>query len=138
MQSSSLQNVDGNSLQNSEFRPRVGRLFDARPLRNRARGIARGGGQMLGFLKFLAGKTGRVVQGVIGGLLIMLALYWMDTTQGAVVGILGLGLLACGVFDVCAFAPFVGMPFLGQDLRKELHKRQLRPAARSSGMRLHR
>jgi hypothetical protein len=93
---------------------------------------------MLGFLKFLTGKRGRVVQAVIGSLSIMLALYWMDTTQGAVVGILGLVLLACGVFDVCAFAPFVDMPFLGPNLRKEIHKRQLNPAARSSGMRLHR
>lgn len=94
--------------------------------------------QMLGFLKFLAGKLGRIVQGVVGSLLIMLALYWMDTTQGAVVGILGLVLLACGVFDVCGFAPLVGMPFMGQSLRKEILKRQLRPQARSSGIRMHR
>lgn len=93
---------------------------------------------MLGFLKFLAGKLGRVLQGVGGSLLIMLALYWMDTTQGALVGILGLILLGCGVFDVCAFAPFVGMPITGQSLRKEILKRQLRPQTRSSGIRLHR
>lgn len=93
---------------------------------------------MLGFLKFLAGKLGRVLQGVAGSLLIMLALYWMDTTQGALVGVLGLILLACGVFDVCAFAPFVGMPITGQSLRKEILKRQLRPQTRSSGIRLDR
>jgi hypothetical protein len=93
---------------------------------------------MLGFLKFLAGKLGRVLQGVAGSLLIMLALYWIDTTQGALVGILGLILLGCGVFDVCAFAPFVGMPIIGQSLRKEILKRQLRPQTRSPGIRLHR
>jgi hypothetical protein len=93
---------------------------------------------MLGFLKFLIGTSGRILQGVVGSLFIMLALYWMDTTQGAVVGLLGLVLLACGVFDVCAFAPFVGMPVVGQSLRKEILRRQLRPAARSSGVRLHR
>ncbi len=93
---------------------------------------------MLGFFKFLASKSGRAVQGVVGSLLIMLALYWVNTTPGAVVGILGLILLACGVFDVCAFAPLWGMPFGGPSLRKEILRRQLRPQTRSSGLKLHR
>ncbi len=93
---------------------------------------------MLGFWKFLAGGLGRVTQGVLGSLLIMLALYWVDTTQGAIVGILGLILLACGVFDVSAFAPLWGLPFVGSNLRKEILRRQLRPHARSSGNRLYR
>jgi hypothetical protein len=93
---------------------------------------------MLRVFKFLAGMTGRVVQGVVGSLLITLALYWMNTTHGAVVGLLGLTLLACCVFDVSAFAPLWGLPFLGAQLRKEILRRQLRPQTRSSGNRLYR
>ena len=92
---------------------------------------------MVGFFKFLGGTAGRITQGILGSLLIMLALYWMDTAQGAVVGILGLVLLACGVFDVCAWAPFFGFPFSGHNLRKEVLKRQLKPHTRSSGNRLY-
>lgn len=93
---------------------------------------------MLGFWKFLAGSWGRIAQGILGAVLIMLALYWVDTTQGAIVGILGLILLACGVFDVSAFAPLFGLPFTGSTLRKEILRRQLRPHTRSSGNRLYR
>ncbi len=93
---------------------------------------------MIGLFKFLAGTYGRIVQGIFGSLLIMLAMYWVDTTQGAIVGILGLVLLACGVFDVSAFAPLCGLPFMGNNLRKELLRRQLRPQARSSGNHLYR
>ncbi len=88
---------------------------------------------MLSSFKFLAGNLGRVAQGIAGSLLIMLALYWMNTTQGAIVGILGLVFLACGVFDVCAWAPLFGLPFSGPSLRKEILRRQLRPHVHSSG-----
>lgn len=90
---------------------------------------------MIGLFRFLAATAGRVTQAVLGSLLIMLALYWIDTTHGAVVGLLGLTLLACGVFDVSAFAPIFGLPFFGLELRKELLRRQLRPQARSSSNR---
>ena len=93
---------------------------------------------MIGFFKFLAGMRGRVAQGILGGLLIMLALYWIDTLHGAAVGTAGLMFLACGVFDVSAIAPLFGLPFEGPSLRKELLKRQLRPHARSSGNHLYR
>lgn len=93
---------------------------------------------MIGLFKFLGGSSGRVVQGIAGSLLILLALSWMDTTQGAIVGVIGLTLLACGVFDVCVFGPLFGYPFTGHSLRKEVLRRQLRPHARSSGNRLYR
>jgi hypothetical protein len=93
---------------------------------------------MIGFFKFLAGTMGRLAQGVLGSLLIILALYWIDTTQGAVVGLAGLIFLACGVFDVSAIAPLFGLPVSGPRLRKELLRRQLRPQARSSSNRMYR
>jgi hypothetical protein len=92
---------------------------------------------MLGVFRFLAGNYGRLAQGIIGSLFILLAMFWVDTTQGAIVGILGLVLLANSVFDVSAFAPLCGLPFGGKNLRKELLRRQLRPQTRSSGNHLY-
>ena len=93
---------------------------------------------MIAMFKFLAGNYGRIAQGIVGSLLVMLAMYWVDTTQGALVGILGLILLANGVFDVSAFGPLCGLPFGGKSLRKELLRRQLRPQTRSSSNHLYR
>lgn len=93
---------------------------------------------MVGLFKFFGGTIGRIAEGISGSLLIMLALYWMNTTQGAIVGIAGLILLACGVFDFCAWAPLFGYPLNGPKLRKEVLRRQLRPHTRSSSDRLYR
>ncbi len=93
---------------------------------------------MLSLFKFFGGTTGRIVEGIAGSLLIMLALFWVNTTQGAIVGVAGLTLLACGVFDFCAWAPLFGFPLNGPNLRKEVLRRQLRPHARSSSDRLYR
>ncbi len=93
---------------------------------------------MNNLFKFLAAPAGRWTQGIVGCLAIMLALYWIDTTHGAVVGILGLLLLADAVFDVCVAAPFCRLPFQGLGLRKEILRRQLRPQPRSSNRLFHR
>ncbi len=90
---------------------------------------------MISIFKFVAAPAGRLVQGVLGSALITLSLFWIDTGHGAIVGILGLILLADCVFDVCALALPFGLPFQGLALRKELLRRQLRPN-RSSGNRL--
>ncbi len=82
--------------------------------------------------KFLAAPAGRMAQGLVGAGCILLALYWIDTAQGAIVGILGLLLLADAVFDVCVAGPLCGLPFQGLSLRKEILRRQLRPQARSN------
>lgn len=89
---------------------------------------------MIGSFKFLASPVGRLAQGILGTGLILLAMFWVNTTQGAIVGILGLLLLANGVFDICCPAPLFGLPFVGINLRKELLRRQLRPQAHSKKM----
>ncbi len=87
---------------------------------------------MIGSFKFLASPVGRLLQGILGSGLILLAMMWVDTGQGAIVGILGLLLLANGVFDICCPAPLFGLPFVGISLRKELLRRQLRPQAHTN------
>jgi hypothetical protein len=87
---------------------------------------------MNNLFKFLAAPAGRWVQGIAGSACVMLALFWMDTTHGAIVGMLGLVLLADAVFDICLAAPLCGMPFQGLYLRKEILRRQLRPQSRTS------
>ncbi len=91
---------------------------------------------MNNFFKFLAAPAGRWMQGIAGGACVTLALYWMNTTHGAIVGILGLALLADAVFDICMAAPLCGLPFQGLNLRKEILRRQLRPQSRTSNNRL--
>ncbi len=93
---------------------------------------------MNNIFKFLAGPAGRLTQGIAGTACIMLALYWIDTTQGAIVGIFGLLLLADAIFDVCVVGPLCGLPFQGLALRKEILRRQLRPQARTSNRLFHR
>ncbi len=89
---------------------------------------------MIGSFKFLASPVGRLIQGILGSSLILLAMFWVNTTQGAIVGILGLILLANGVFDICCPAFLFGLPVVGISLRKELLRRQLRPQAHSNRM----
>ncbi len=88
--------------------------------------------------KFLSAPAGRLAQGIVGSAFVMLAMYWVDTTQGAIVGILGLVLLADAVFDVCVAGPLCGLPFQGLCLRKEILRRQLRPQTRTSKSLFHR
>ncbi len=87
---------------------------------------------MIGSFKFLSSPVGRLVQGSAGSGLILIAMFLENTTPGAVVGLLGLILLANGVFDICCPAPLFGLPFVGISLRKELLRRQLRPQAHSN------
>ncbi len=93
---------------------------------------------MKNIFKFLAAPAGRLAQGAAGTACIVLALYWMNTTHGAIVGILGLLFLADAVFDVCVAGPLFGLPFQGLALRKEILRRQLRPQTRTSNRLFHR
>ncbi len=89
---------------------------------------------MITSFKFLASPIGRLLQSALGSGLILLAMFWVNTTQGAIVGLAGLILLANGVFDICCAAPLFGLPLVGLNLRKELLRRQLRPQAHSNRM----
>jgi hypothetical protein len=75
---------------------------------------------MQGLFRFLAGSTGRLVRAVAGVVLIVLGLFAIMGLGGYIVALVGLVPLAAGVFDVCVFAPLVGLPFKGPQLRTKL------------------
>ena len=67
----------------------------------------------MGFSKFMASTTGRVVRIVAGLGLIA----WGLLGGGLVPAIIGVVPLAAGIFDWCVFAPLFGAPFKGCDIR---------------------
>jgi hypothetical protein len=75
------------------------------------------GGKMDGLFRFLAGTAGRVTRVIAGLVLIVIGLALIHGIAGWVVAIVGLIPLAAGLFDVCVFAPLLGMPFVGPRLR---------------------
>jgi hypothetical protein len=72
---------------------------------------------MDGLFRFLASSAGRVTRIVAGLVLIVVGLAVIHGVAGWVVAIVGLIPLAAGLFDVCVFAPLLGMPFVGSSLR---------------------
>lgn len=71
----------------------------------------------MAFVKFMGSQTGRVVRIVAGLALIAVGLLAVGGTGGWVVAAIGLLPLAAGAFDFCIFAPLLGYPFGGKQLR---------------------
>jgi hypothetical protein len=69
---------------------------------------------------FLASSNGRIVRIVAGIVLVLVGLFVLEGTGGIIVAVIGLVPLGAGVFDVCVFAPLLGMPFAGPALREHL------------------
>jgi hypothetical protein len=76
---------------------------------------------MDGLFRFLASTAGRVTRVVAGLILIVVGLLLIHGVGGWIVAIIGLVPLAAGLFDVCVFAPLLGMPFVGSSLRMFLN-----------------
>ena len=66
---------------------------------------------------FMASPLGRILRVVLGLVLIWLGLK-AGTTGGIILAIIGLVPLAAGAFNLCFFAPLLGVPFKGGDLKK--------------------
>ena len=71
----------------------------------------------MAFVKFMGSQAGRVVRIVAGLALLAIGLLAVGGTGGWVVAGIGLLPLAAGVFDFCIFAPLLGYPFGGKELR---------------------
>ena len=78
---------------------------------------------MNGFFHFLAGPTGRVIRTIVGLILIVAGLAWVQGAGGWVLVIVGLVPLGAGVFDQCVIAPLFGLPFAGPSLRSALEQK---------------
>ncbi len=68
------------------------------------------------FVKFLASPAGRITRIVAGIVLVVLG-YFMHSTGGIVVAVIGLVPLVAGLFDFCVFAPLFGAPMSGPKIR---------------------
>jgi hypothetical protein len=68
-------------------------------------------------ISFLASTTGRILRAVVGLILLYVGWAVMGGMWGIIVALVGLVMLAAGVFDFCVFAPLFGNPFSGKKIR---------------------
>lgn len=68
-------------------------------------------------ISFLASTAGRILRAVAGLILLYVGWVMMGGTGGIIVALIGLVMLAAGVFDFCVFAPLFGNPFSGKKIR---------------------
>ncbi|MCB9437226.1 MAG: DUF2892 domain-containing protein [Anaerolineales bacterium] len=71
------------------------------------------------FVEFMASGAGRGVRIVAGLLIMALGLLVVGGVGGVVIAVIGFVPLFAGVYDVCLFAPLMGQPFKGKDVRGE-------------------
>jgi vacuolar-type H+-ATPase subunit I/STV1 len=70
----------------------------------------------MGFVNFMASASGRWLRAVAGIALIAIG-YAMHSPGGSVIAIVGLLPLLAGAFDFCVFAPLLGAPLSGKEIR---------------------
>jgi hypothetical protein len=75
---------------------------------------------MTAFIDFMAGPAGRLIRFVAGVVLVIIA-YFVGGAWLYVLGIVGLVVLAAGLFDFCIFAPLAGLPLSGKAIRGREH-----------------
>ena len=71
----------------------------------------------MGFARFMASLTGRLIRIVAGIALIVVGLTVVTGTAGIILAIVGLVPLVAGIAHVCVFAPLFGGPFFARDIK---------------------
>ncbi|MCL4247649.1 MAG: DUF2892 domain-containing protein [Anaerolineae bacterium] len=69
----------------------------------------------MGFAKFMASMTGRLVRIIAGIALILIGLLVVKDTGGIILAVIGVLPVLAGVFNFCLIAPIIGAPFQGKD-----------------------
>ena len=69
------------------------------------------------FVSFMASTAGRVLRAIAGIVLLYVGLQLMAGVGGIIVAIIGVVMIAAGVFDFCLFAPLFGNPLSGKKIR---------------------
>lgn len=69
------------------------------------------------FVSFMASTAGRVLRAVVGIVLVYVGWVSMGGTGGIILALVGLVMIAAGVFDFCLFAPLFGNPLSGKKIR---------------------
>jgi hypothetical protein len=72
---------------------------------------------MDGLIQFMASMSGRLVRAIAGIVLVVVGLFVVEGTVGAIIAIIGLVPLAAGALDFCIIAPLLGFPFSGKAIR---------------------
>jgi hypothetical protein len=65
----------------------------------------------------MSSTTGRLLRIVAGLALIALGVFYFTGTTGIIVALIGVVPLLAGVFNICLFAPLLGGPFNGRDVK---------------------
>jgi len=73
----------------------------------------------MAFAKFMAKPLGRGIRIVAGLVLIALGLAVIGGTGGLVLAAVGVLPVLAGLFNICAIAPILGVPFSGQACLKQ-------------------
>jgi hypothetical protein len=71
----------------------------------------------MGFARFMSSLAGRLLRIAAGIALVIIGLAVVHGTGGIILGIVGLVVLAAGLFNFCIFAPLFGGPFLAKDIK---------------------
>ena len=69
------------------------------------------------FISFMASTAGRILRAVVGLVLVYVGWAVLGGVGGIIVLIIGLVMLAAGVFDFCLFSPMFGGPLSGSKIR---------------------
>lgn len=64
--------------------------------------------------KFMAGFVGRAIRVILGLVMIAVGLFAVQGTAGIILAVVGILPVAAGVFNFCAIAPILGVPFMGK------------------------
>jgi Inner membrane protein YgaP-like, transmembrane domain len=71
----------------------------------------------MGFARFMSSFAGRLLRIVAGIALVIIGLAVVHGLGGIILAIVGLVVLAAGLFNFCIFAPLFGGPFLAKDIK---------------------
>ena len=69
------------------------------------------------FISFMASTAGRILRAVVGIVLLYVGWVVMGGTGGIILALVGVVMIAAGVFDFCLFAPLFGNPLSGKKIR---------------------
>jgi hypothetical protein len=71
----------------------------------------------MGFARFMSSLAGRLLRIVAGIVLVVVGQAAIHGTGGIILAIVGLVVLAAGLFNFCIFAPLFGGPFWAKDIK---------------------
>jgi hypothetical protein len=71
----------------------------------------------MGFARFMSSLAGRLLRIAAGIALVIIGLAVVHSIGGIILAIVGLVVLAAGLFNFCIFAPLFGGPFLAKDIK---------------------